>query len=327
MERNELTEIRVSTEPFEKTAEIDAFLEVWGRNILNMEMNPLDGHPLQFDMLLRSLPGFATASGSMSPMRNRHIAELSDNDDLVLTVIRSGFGELNQYGRVATVSDGDAVLTANGAPASFTTPTPIRVVNYRFRRSALLPYVPNLDDLVARPISRNNRVLQLLVGYASALNDQGELTTAELRRAVTTHMHELAALLLREKAELRLGAEVTGLRAARLHAIKGDIGERLGSSELSINGLALRHGVSARYIQKLFEMQGTTFTEYVMERRLVEARRILSDPRLAGRTISDVAGDVGFGDLSYFTRSFRRRFGMTPSDARELARRENGPAV
>jgi AraC-like DNA-binding protein len=32
--------------------------------------------------------------------------------------------------------------------------------------------------------------------------------------------------------------------------------------------------------------------------------------------------EVGFGDLSYFNRSFRRRFGMTPSDARQHARRD-----
>ena len=48
---------------------------------------------------------------------------------------------------------------------------------------------------------------------------------------------------------------------------------------------------------------------------------------LVGHTISEVAGNVGFGDLSYFTRSFRRRFEMTPSEARELARRENGTAL
>ena len=36
---------------------------------------------------------------------------------------------------------------------------------------------------------------------------------------------------------------------------------------------------------------------------------------------------VGLGDLSYFTRSFRRRFEMTPSEARELARRENNTTL
>ncbi len=85
--------------------------------------------------------------------------------------------------------------------------------------------------------------------------------------------------------------------------------------------------MSPRYIQELFGAEGVTFTEYVMERRLTEAKRMLSNPRFAFGTITEVAGNVGFGDLSYFTRSFRRRFGMTPSDARELARREYGAVL
>jgi len=45
--------------------------------------------------------------------------------------------------------------------------------------------------------------------------------------------------------------------------------------------------------------------------------RRLRDPRLAGRTVSSIAHDAGFGDLSYFNRTFRRRYGVTPSGARE----------
>jgi AraC-like DNA-binding protein len=47
---------------------------------------------------------------------------------------------------------------------------------------------------------------------------------------------------------------------------------------------------------------------------------MLADPQFADHGIGEVALKAGFGDLPYFTRSFRRRFGMTPSDAR--ARRD-----
>ncbi|MCP3473904.1 helix-turn-helix domain-containing protein [Bradyrhizobium sp. CCGUVB1N3] len=80
--------------------------------------------------------------------------------------------------------------------------------------------------------------------------------------------------------------------------------------------------VARGYIQKLFGSDGTTFTEYVITQRLLEARRLLRDPESAGLGIGDIALRAGFGDLPYFTRSFRRHFGMTPSDAREQARRD-----
>jgi AraC-like DNA-binding protein len=43
---------------------------------------------------------------------------------------------------------------------------------------------------------------------------------------------------------------------------------------------------------------------------------MLSDPRLGKRPVSAIAYDVGFRDLSYFNRTFRRRYGATPTDVR-----------
>ena len=49
-----------------------------------------------------------------------------------------------------------------------------------------------------------------------------------------------------------------------------DIVENLGKRQLSVTSFASRYSVTTRYIQKLFEGEGTTFTEYVLERRLLE---------------------------------------------------------
>ena len=73
------------------------------------------------------------------------------------------------------------------------------------------------------------------------------------------------------------------------------------------------------YLQRLFESEGTTFTEYVTQQRLARAYRTLSDPRLLDRTVTAIAFDVGFGNLSYFNRLFRRAYGATPSDVRAAA--------
>jgi AraC-like DNA-binding protein len=83
-----------------------------------------------------------------------------------------------------------------------------------------------------------------------------------------------------------------------------------------VASIAAQHGIMPRYIQPLFEGEGTTFTDYVLTQRLARAHRILTDPRISGRKISTIAFDIGFGDLSYFNRTFRRRYGATPSDFR-----------
>jgi AraC-like DNA-binding protein len=118
-------------------------------------------------------------------------------------------------------------------------------------------------------------------------------------------------------------AEKRGIRAARLRAIKADIVDNLSHRELSVGLLAARHRISPRYVRMLFESEGQSFSEFVLAKRLDHAFRALTDPRLADRTISAIAFDAGFGDLSYFNRAFRRAYGATPSDIRATARRDS----
>jgi AraC-like DNA-binding protein len=104
--------------------------------------------------------------------------------------------------------------------------------------------------------------------------------------------------------------------------IKVDITENLASPDLSVDAVAVRQRVSPRYIQMLFEQEGSTFTQYMISQRLARAHRVLTDPRFADLSITSVAFEVGFGDLSYFNRAFRRCYGGTPSEIRaETGRR------
>jgi len=63
----------------------------------------------------------------------------------------------------------------------------------------------------------------------------------------------------------------------------------------------------SRHFKKAYNM---TFQEYVVRRRMQEAIRLLKNPS-AG--VTDVCYAVGYSDLSYFTRTFRRYIGTSPS--------------
>ena len=110
-----------------------------------------------------------------------------------------------------------------------------------------------------------------------------------------------------------------GLRAARLQAIKVDIEAEL-AQDVSLAALAARHRLPLRYVRRLFEEEGTTFTEFVLSRRLARAHRMLLNPRAIHLKIGTVATEAGFGNLSYFNEAFRRRYDATPSDVRAQAR-------
>jgi AraC-like DNA-binding protein len=109
------------------------------------------------------------------------------------------------------------------------------------------------------------------------------------------------------------------VRAARLAAMKGDVVRHLRDPALSVTAVAARHAVTPRYVQRLFAESGVGFTEYVVAQRLARAHRLVSDPQLADRTLTALARAAGFGDLSYFNRAFRRRFGVAPAEMRAQA--------
>ena len=77
----------------------------------------------------------------------------------------------------------------------------------------------------------------------------------------------------------------------------------------SVTVLSHVAGISPFHFSRVFHyLMGLPIHQYVMRRQLVTAARSISN----GISISDAAFDAGFSSLSYFSRSFRRHFGVAP---------------
>ncbi|GFE64936.1 helix-turn-helix domain-containing protein [Litoreibacter roseus] len=123
--------------------------------------------------------------------------------------------------------------------------------------------------------------------------------------------HSLALLSQIEKTEAAPHTAVEMLQSyVRRH---------LDHPELRAAQLAAHFGVSVRRVHQLFEPTGHTVSEFINDTRLSRAAELLVDPDAVHRSISDVAWKVGYGDPSYFTRRFRRRFGCSPRAYRRAA--------
>lgn len=184
-----------------------------------------------------------------------------------------------------------------------------------FDRKTLLSYCPDAEDSVARPLDHNPALTALLHQYYDFAVQHAPGLDALAQHAVSQHLMDLMVLVLGGRRDATELAKDRGLAAARLEAIKADILARLDGS-LTLADLARRHRASPRTIQLLFERSGVTFSEFLLEQRLLRAARMLRDPMHRTGKISDIAHLSGFNDVSYFHRTFRRRFGMTPMDAK-----------
>jgi AraC-like DNA-binding protein len=108
----------------------------------------------------------------------------------------------------------------------------------------------------------------------------------------------------------------TGLSPAQqLSQIKAYIQKHLHDRRLDPVRIASAFGVSTRHLHSLFENEPLSVGRYVRSLRVLACRRMLTERgRGAERSLTDVALECGFYDLSHMTRCFREHFGTTPRD-------------
>jgi AraC-like DNA-binding protein len=157
----------------------------------------------------------------------------------------------------------------------------------------------------------------LLIAMLETHFRSADPTDARASEAFGRYLADIVALQL--GASRDGGDEVAerGLMAARRQLVLEKIQARAADPAFNANVVAGELGVSRRYVNLLLERTGRTFSEHVLDRRLMIAYQLLLAQPDRSRTIASLALEAGFSDLSYFNRVFRRRFGDTPGRFRK----------
>ena len=296
----------------------DAVRTLHDQGLTWVTFDPIPGLVCDIDFGIRKLPGLGLLSGTVRGVRHVHAHRDSGdgNDDFSIHLNLSGLSTVVSRRGETTLRDGDAMLLSYSAGRTITRPALVDHRVIRLPRALLRPLVHDIDDAVLRPIPRGTGMLNLLRGYADALFDDPVLGAPDVRQLLVTQLCDLVAVTVGATRDAAAVAEGRGVRAARLRAIKADIEAHLALGDVSAASVARRQNVSDSYIRKLFEGEQTSFSEFVLGRRLLRVHRLLMDPRRVNQSIASLAFEVGFGDLSYFNRAFKRSYGATPSEIR-----------
>jgi AraC-like DNA-binding protein len=312
---------RLSSVQFAERDRIEASREIIGRSLMKMNFELRPGVPFNVDMVFRALPDFALASGTFSAMDCLRTPDLIESNDIILTVALSGDSILHVRGKEIPIGPSNAALTRTADVCRCEVQSASDVINFRFPFERIAPQIADIDAAVMRPVPVDTEALRLLVHYAAMLKED-IVMAPDVQSLVVSHLQDLAVLAIGGTRDAVMVASGRGVPAARLRAIKADIVRNLTNRHLSIDAVALRHGITPRYVSMLFDGDATTFSQFVLEQRLDRAHRMLTDPQYFGRTVSSLAFEAGFGDLSYFNRSFRRFYGATPSDVRANSQKQ-----
>jgi AraC-like DNA-binding protein len=152
-------------------------------------------------------------------------------------------------------------------------------------------------------------VRDLVLGFA----DQNAATTAPVRHRQGNQLLELFDVVVAGPAAPGRARS----KEATLFRTKQYIERHLRNTELSAATIASAVWASVVHLNRLFRADGTSLMRYVRNRRLEVAVSLLSKAGCERPQIQEVALRCGFSSHAHFSRVFRERYGMSPSDAIE----------
>jgi len=220
---------------------------------------------------------------------------------------------INQTGgRTSILNEGDFLLFDPSQALELTFAEPTQTIVLRLPVAYVEARMPRLRQMVGVPVRGDTGASALFSRFLRQAWTQLESGENDWGDAMSDVIWPLLDLAY---SAIRPAAQDANRRDLRRRAVLELIEAHLCDTSLDTQRIADRVGVSARYVQLLFAELATTPSAYIQRRRLERAASRL-DKEGSDVTITEIAFDVGFNDLSSFCRSFRRRFGMSPSDYR-----------
>lgn len=223
--------------------------------------------------------------------------------------------------KVFTMSKGDIIFIRSSAlhkSLARGIPGYERLVVY-FTREFLGPEQALLED-GACPFNRPVPILSLNVGQQKEMEELLFKMFAEFRKRDQAYISFVKAKLVELLVFSLRCSEASAAEPVRstCHLLISDIAGYIRQhyqSEICLSDLAARFAVSPYYLSRLFKSTtGFSFLDYLHAIRVRQAQMLL---RESGRKVTDVASEVGFDDLSYFAKVFRKYSGCTPLQYRK----------
>ncbi len=272
-----------------------------------------DAEVFDGELRLHRLPNIAASfvGGSRQHVRRRkRDIGRSCEDSFLLSLQLGKFGQVEQGGRIARLNRGDFALYSATETYDLRLPDGFSQMVVQMPREALLQRVPNADSLTATRISGETEVGRLVNETVARMIRLADGGAPHVTRCLEDTVMDLLAAGLSsaagEAAILKAPEQQTVLR------LKAYLRDHLSEPDLSREVAAAHMGMSVRRLNELLQAEGWSLSSLIREMRLQRIAADLRDPRLAGRSISEIAMMWGMNNLQHFSRLFRSRFDKSP---------------
>ncbi|MGC7403017.1 acetamidase/formamidase family protein [Pandoraea pneumonica] len=235
----------------------------------------------------------------------------------LLIMLLDGQAELSGSVIDEPLSAGEIVCIPGMENVDFVARTPFRIVTLHIRHALIAPRLANapLVGTCKLPPSVGGLFGGLLRTLADQLDAMPEPDAHALEPVEGVLLELLASALASAKPHSASG--LSSSRSTVFARICHRIQARLAEPDLSLTAIANDEHVSDRYLRKLFEDSGHSFSTYLRNSRLERCHADLANPAYDQLAVSDICYRWGFNDPSYFSQAFRERFGVSPKAYRE----------
>jgi AraC-like DNA-binding protein len=284
---------------------------------LDCTIEPAPGYPFEADLTLTAFAAMTLVESSGSPLRFRHRGNPGAGRVLLQCQLdgcwhMSGADAGRTFGEAAP---GSMVLSHFRDEACYVASGPFRQLGIMFDEGALSELCPRWPQFAFRPLAIDRGLAVMVRTHLLSLTDQlGAMDTRSAAALASPTLALIAAWL--NSLDCDPHPDIPGLPDFHRRRVKEFVLSNLCDPSLNVEMIAKAAGLSVRYLHKLFEDEPLALMRWAATKRLEYCREKLSDPRQRNRTISDIAYEAGFNDLAHFSRSFRKSFNTSPSQAR-----------
>ena len=307
-----------STDDLPERDRFDAWRQGFAHRVARVDVGVIDKKNFRVNLSNLLLPNLSLSKNSAtacSLMRTRSLLR-DGNDAFNFSICLNGQCDFRFGDGLARIYPGHATLFTSARLGGAISNTGISTLSVRINRDTASMLAPSMDKMLLQVIRPDAPALIIFRTYLEALLSSKEGCSSPMAALADDQLRELLAHILSPASDLARSAPYGGIKAARRAAVLQAIAAQVCDPHLNATAVGRRLGLSGRYVQQLMEGTGMTFSAYVRELRLENARKMLRDPLLAHKRIIDIYELAGFSDLSHFNRAFRMRYGYTPKDAR-----------
>jgi AraC-like DNA-binding protein len=242
-----------------------------------------------------------------------HIAHMPVPSYLLLAPLQREMQLSSEGAGTIRVRAGEFCLIDHARTYELTHGDSVRTLCIDIPRERLEAFVPAAPKLVGRLMKPDSAASRLLQGLLRTLgNEIGPSGSAGLSPAFGDSMLGFIAATYSSCDE---GTATRGAEA-RAKAFRAYINSRLTDPDLSPSAVASHAGVSERYLRAVLAAEGETFSSYVLRQRLQRCALLLRDADWRHRTITEIAFQSGFSNVTWFGQAFKTHFAVTPRDYR-----------